>query len=100
MGFGIPEGSNFNTAKNFDNWTNSTENYNKALNGEETEEFEWLQEHAHEYGFILRYPKGKEFITGYNYEPWHFRYVGDIAIFIDSTLEEYYFSNYELPVFN
>ena len=43
MGFGIPEGSNFNTAKNFDNWTNSTENYNKALNGEETEEFEMFK---------------------------------------------------------
>ncbi len=36
----------------------------------------WLAEHAHEYGFILRYPKGKEAITGYQYEPWHFRFVG------------------------
>ena len=45
-------------------------------NFEETKEFEWLQKHAHEYGFILRYPKGKEFITGYNYESWHYRYVG------------------------
>ena len=36
----------------------------------------WLATHAHEYGFILRYPKGKEPITGYQYEPWHFRYVG------------------------
>ena len=36
----------------------------------------WLAAHAHEYGFILRYPKGKEPITGYQYEPWHFRYVG------------------------
>ena len=36
----------------------------------------WLAAHAHEYGFILRYPKGKESITGYQYEPWHFRYVG------------------------
>lgn len=43
---------------------------------EDTEEFEWLTEHAHEYGFILRYLKGKEDITGYIYEPWHFRYVG------------------------
>lgn len=36
----------------------------------------WLHKHCHEYGFILRYPKGKEKITGYAYEPWHFRYVG------------------------
>ena len=36
----------------------------------------WLAAHAHEYGFILRYPKGKSDITGYNYEPWHFRYIG------------------------
>jgi len=39
-------------------------------------EFKWMQNHAHEYGFILRYPKGKEWITGYSYEPWHYRYVG------------------------
>lgn len=63
-------------------------------NFEETEEFEWLQKHAHEYGFILRYPKGKEFITGYNYESWHYRYVGvDIATKIKNlgiTYDEYY----------
>jgi len=35
----------------------------------------WLHKHCHEYGFVLRYPKGKEKITGYAYEPWHFRYV-------------------------
>lgn len=36
----------------------------------------WLLEHAHEYGFILRYPEGKEDITGFAHEPWHYRYVG------------------------
>lgn len=36
----------------------------------------WLAEHAHEYGFILSYPEGKEVVTGYAYEPWHFRWVG------------------------
>ncbi len=47
-----------------------------------SEEFEgsaeeaWLLEHAHEYGFILRYPKDKEAVTGFAFEPWHFRYVG------------------------
>jgi LAS superfamily LD-carboxypeptidase LdcB len=47
-----------------------------------TEEFEntvqsdWLRKHAHEVGFILRYPSGKETITGYGYERWHYRYIG------------------------
>ena len=54
----------------------------------------WLHKHGHEYGFILRYPKGKQKITGYNYEPWHFRYVGvDVARQFPSdnrlTLEEF-----------
>lgn len=39
----------------------------------------WLAEHCKEYGFILRYPKGKEYITSIEYEPWHFRYVGKDA---------------------
>ena len=59
-----------------------------------TPEAKWLQEHAAEYGFIIRYPNGKEAITGYQYEPWHLRYVGTaIAKEIMSrgiTLEEYY----------
>ncbi|MGO4540834.1 M15 family metallopeptidase [Paenibacillus sp. 2TAB19] len=42
----------------------------------EKEEGKWLAAHAHEYGFIIRYPKGKEDITGYIYEPWHIRYLG------------------------
>lgn len=36
----------------------------------------WLEEHASEYGFIQSYPRGKESVTGYMYEPWHYRYVG------------------------
>ncbi|WP_042351487.1 M15 family metallopeptidase [Bacillus massiliigorillae] len=59
-----------------------------------TEEAKWLDKHAHEYGFIIRFPKGKEDITGYKYKPWHIRYVGkDIATEIHEkgiTLEEYY----------
>lgn len=39
----------------------------------------WLEEHAHEYGFILRYPRGKEEITGIFFESWHYRYVGEEA---------------------
>ena len=53
----------------------------------------WLAENAYKYGFILRYPKGKEAITGYQYEPWHIRYVGnkDAAKIYEKgvTLEEY-----------
>lgn len=48
----------------------------RAESFEDTDEFEWLDAHAHEYGFILRYPKGKEEITGVDYKPWLFRYVG------------------------
>ena len=43
---------------------------------EETKEFDWMQENAYKYGFILRFPKGKELETGYQYESWHYRYVG------------------------
>lgn len=57
-------------------------------------EAKWLAENAYKFGFIIRYPKGKEDITGYKYEPWHLRYVGlGIAEEIeerDITLEEYY----------
>ena len=56
-------------------------------------ETKWMMENAHKYGFILRYPKDKEKITGYVYEPWHYRYVGVIAKKLyeqNITLEEYY----------
>ncbi|KRE48522.1 M15 family metallopeptidase [Paenibacillus sp. Soil522] len=60
----------------------------------DTKEALWLEEHAHEYGFIIRYLKGKEEITGYQYEPWHLRYVGkDLAAELaesGETLEEYF----------
>ncbi len=60
-----------------------------------TKEGKWLNENCYKYGFIIRYPKGKEDITGYIYEPWHIRYVGtDIASKLYNngnwiTLEEY-----------
>ena len=61
---------------------------------EDTEEFHWMENNAYLYGFILRYPKGKEDITGYDYEAWHYRYVGkEIASFIQQnnlTFDEYY----------
>lgn len=60
----------------------------------ETETGRWLAEHCSDYGFILRYPKGKEYITSIGYEPWHFRYVGREAAKIimgnGITLEEFW----------
>ncbi len=61
------------------------------------DEFDWLIAHCAEYGFILRYPEGKEDITGITYEPWHYRYVGKEAaevimskgICLEEYLEQY-----------
>ena len=62
-------------------------------NFEDTKEFNWMKNNAHKFGFILRYPKASFHITGFKYEPWHYRYVGiDIATYIyknNLTLEEY-----------
>ena len=60
----------------------------------DTKAGQWLAEHSCEYGFILRYPKGKEYVTGIEFEPWHFRYVGIDAAEVISrngiTLEEFW----------
>ena len=68
-------------------------NYNLVQAYGNTDEGEWLAKNAHKYGFIIRYLKGKEDITGYEYEPWHIRYVGKDAakeIYEQKiTLEEY-----------
>ena len=65
----------------------------------QAEMWDWLSENAYKYGFILRYPEGKEHITGYSYEPWHYRYVGKEhakAIYEqDLVLEEYLNCNWE-----
>ena len=62
-------------------------------NFENTKEFNWVKKNAHKYGFILRYPKAKFHITGFKYEPWHYRFVGiEVATYIytnNMTLEEY-----------
>lgn len=59
-----------------------------------TREYQWMKQNAHHYGFILRYPEGKESITGYNAESWHYRYVGVTAAKViydeNITFEEYY----------
>jgi hypothetical protein len=71
---------------------NSGENP-RTMDFANTDAYRWLCEHAHEYGFILRYPAGKEEITSNSYEPWHFRYVGvEAATYImehNLTLEEF-----------
>lgn len=60
---------------------------------QKTDQGKWLIEHAHEFGFVLRYPEDKEDITGIAYEPWHLRYVGletaDYMHKYDLCLEEY-----------
>lgn len=60
---------------------------------EDDKEAIWLKDNAWKYGFILRYPKGKEDITGFNFEPWHYRFVGlELALELyqtNLTLEEY-----------
>ena len=64
-----------------------------AYDGNDYGVYSWLADHAYEYGFILRYPQGKEYTTGYEYEPWHYRYVGKTAAsyiyWNDITLEDY-----------
>ena len=61
---------------------------------DKSEEYEWLKNNCHKYGFILRYPEGKDYLTGYNTESWHFRYVGEkvaTQIFQEGiTFDEYY----------
>ena len=61
---------------------------------DQCEEFTWLANNAYKYGFILRYPKDKEYLTGYNYESWHYRYVGkEASLYIHDnniTFDEYY----------
>ena len=63
-------------------------------NFENTKEFNWMINNSYKYGFILRYPKAKFHITGFKYEPWHYRYVGtNVSNYIyknNLTLEEYH----------
>ncbi|MEK5391030.1 M15 family metallopeptidase [Margalitia sp. FSL K6-0131] len=74
--------------------TSETENFLLTEKMGEHKEGIWLREHAHEFGFILRYPKDKVNVTKYEYEPWHFRYVGKKAAEVmyknNWTLEEYF----------
>ncbi|MDR2357480.1 MAG: M15 family metallopeptidase [Oscillospiraceae bacterium] len=83
----MPGTSEHETGLAFD--VTSMENDNFEL----TSQFKWLSEHCASYGFIIRYPPGGEDITGYPYEPWHYRYVGkehaETIMASGLTLEEY-----------
>ncbi|MBN2795728.1 MAG: D-alanyl-D-alanine carboxypeptidase family protein [Clostridia bacterium] len=68
--------------------------YGLSQSFDTTEAYAWLNKHAYEYGFILRYAEDKTEITGYIYEPWHYRYIGDSNLAKDlmdsgETLDEY-----------
>ena len=65
-----PGASEHQTGLAFDVTTETSEGF------ESTPQYAWLQQHAHEYGFIQRYPANKADETGISYEPWHYRYVG------------------------
>lgn len=82
-----PGESEHETGLAFDVGTKGNENF------ELTPQFKWLSKHCTEYGFILRYPKGMEEVTGFPFEPWHYRYVGIEAAeaIMDGgiTLEQY-----------
>ena len=73
----------------------TTERMQGALNAnfEDEAAFEWLSKNAYQFGFIMRFPKTKEAVTGYTYEPWHYRFVGREAAtdiyFSGLSLEEY-----------
>jgi LAS superfamily LD-carboxypeptidase LdcB len=73
--------------------TSPTVNFHLTKDFGATKEGEWLKKNAAKFGFIIRYPEEKEEITGYTYEPWHIRYIGDHSAQRiaenNSTLEEY-----------
>ncbi|MBQ8647778.1 MAG: M15 family metallopeptidase [Oscillospiraceae bacterium] len=82
----VPGYSEHNLGLAADIVTPSYQNLDEGF--ENTDAFKWLDEHCTEYGFILRYPNGKQDITGIIYEPWHYRYVGveNAAIIAESGL--------------
>lgn len=74
--------------------TSESVDYRLSSDFGDTEEGQWVGENAHHHGFIIRYPREKEEVTGYIYEPWHLRYIGeDLATEIYEsglTMEEYF----------
>jgi len=86
-----PGHSEHETGLSFDVFTSG---YSTTSEFKNSDAYAWLKEHAHQFGFIERYPEDKEYITGYAFESWHWRYVGkEIAQKIyeeQITLDEYY----------
>ncbi|WRP04944.1 M15 family metallopeptidase [Rossellomorea aquimaris] len=74
--------------------SSQSNNFQVNIEFADTKEGKWLAENAYKYGFILRYPEDKVSITQYQYEPWHYRYVGKDAAKVihenDWSLEEYF----------
>lgn len=91
-----PGTSEHQTGLSFD-VTSNTGQCHLEICFEDMEEGQWVKTNAHKYGFIIRYPDGKEEVTGYQYEPWHLRYVGrELATEINhknQTLEEFFSLN-------
>ena len=89
----MPGRSEHQTGWAMDITCNSVDNKLSTAFGD-TPEGKWVAENCYKFGFIIRYPQGKEDITGYAYEPWHLRYVGyNLARFLydnDITLDQYY----------
>ena len=87
-----PGHSEHQTGLTYDIVSENTDTNFKSSFGK-TKEGQWLKDNAYKYGFVIRYPKNKTHITGYQYEPWHIRYVGkDTAKKLyksNETLEEY-----------
>ncbi len=88
----VPGASEHQVGLALDIWSDTYKSLDKGF--EDTAAGKWLAEHSCEYGFILRYPEGKEYITSIEYEPWHFRYVGREAAMImkmeNICLEEFW----------
>lgn len=88
----VPGASEHQIGLAFDIVSNTYSSLNEGFG--ETEAGIWLAENSYRFGFILRYPEGKEYITGIEYEPWHFRYVGVEAAAVITqqgiTLEEFW----------
>lgn len=97
----LPGQSEHQTGLAFDVGDASNPAYNLQSNMDDLASVQWMMAHCADYGFILRYLKGKEAITGYQYEPWHFRYVGvEMAKAITASglcLEEYLGDGASLP---
>ncbi len=88
-----PGTSEHQTGLSFDA-TNVSENCHLEICFAETPEGAWIKNNSYKYGYIVRYPNGKESITGYQYEPWHLRYVGtELATELQKTgqtMEEFF----------